>query len=325
MLTGISVQEQQGEIDWQAVKEEGIDFVMLGCRIRGKEEETCFEENLQGCVKNNIPMGVYVESRAVSIEQAKQEAEWVLSIIGNRQLQYPLMLFMGDCDTTLQVPMETKGDIAEIFCNIIKTASFQTGIYANKYWFTNLLRDIRFQQWERWVIQNFKECTFSGEYSMWQYTSVAKIKGIQGYVAVSRCRTNKELRRTGIPNLKGYAGTSLVAALNQIEYASDFETRRRLAMEVGVVAEPLEYKGTGQQNIEILRKLGGTVSASKMLREGAYIKIKPGSRNILTGTDFDAVIYDNVFQILRISGVSVVFGVRGRVVGKVNRNGVVVI
>ena len=127
-----------------------------------------------------------------------------------------------------------------------------------------------------------------------------------------------------LPDLSGYVGTSLVGALNTKGYPSGFDFREKLAVQTALVAEASAYRGTAAQNTELLRRLGGTISVSKMIREGSYVKLKPGSRNINTGMPFDNLVYGNTYQVLAVSGVSVIFGIEDTVIGKVNRNSVIV-
>ena len=68
------------------------------------------------------------------------------------------------------------------------------------------------------------------------------------YVAPSTPQEN-------LPNISGYVGTSIVAALNQFGFNSSYEYRSQLAEKVGIS----NYKGTAEQNLELIRKLGGTV------------------------------------------------------------------
>lgn len=336
MKRGIAVSEENGRIDWKTVKK-NVDFAMLCCGLGGEEIEmdSCFQQNATACFEQQIPFGVYWYSRSVTIHQIEEELKATLTqlkkVLNGRIIQYPVMLYLGDCDTTLTVKHEELAQFAQIYCDGIQKAGYEPGIYGNKYWFSHLLTAPCFHQWKKWVIQHHKECTFSGTFQMWQYTSMGKVEGITGYVRkclfyeeepVTECGEGNWLE---LPKLTGYVGTSIVGALNQKRYPSDYDTRKQLALQTGIVRKKEDYKGSSQQNRELLRKLGGTVSVSRMLREGTYIKLKPESWNINTDSEFEKEIYRNTFQIISISGVSIIFGMEGTIVGKVNRNSVIVI
>lgn len=341
MKIGVGVSDKQGEINWEKVKESKIDYAMLCCgQGAGSEilEESRFIKNAMACAGLGIPFGAYFYSRARDLSQGKLEAEYTIGLLRNVQVDYPVMLRLGDCDTTLTLKRTKIGDIAQSFCETMEQAGYRTGIYANKYWFSNLLTDVRLEQWERWVIQHYKECTYAGTYSMWQYTSGGKLDGVLTPVELSECYVdykregnekervrNRAVEKEMLPDLTGYVGVSLVGALNAKGYPSDFAHRQTLAWRTGLVQNQDEYKGSAKQNQELLRKLGGTISSSKIIREGTYMKLKVGSRNINTGLLFGDEVYGNTYQVISLSGVSVIFGIRGVVIGKVNRNSVIVV
>lgn len=77
--------------------------------------------------------------------------------------------------------------MAETFCNTIEDVGYFVGVYANTYWFNNKLTDNRFNNWVKWVAQYAANCSYQGEYDMWQYTSSGSINGVNGSVDVNEC------------------------------------------------------------------------------------------------------------------------------------------
>jgi len=62
--------------------------------------------------------------------------------------------------------------------------------------------------------------------------------------------------------VKGYTGVSIIDFLNQSGKPSDKEARRKLAVELGIVNKPEDYKGTADQNTRLLNALrGGKVTS----------------------------------------------------------------
>ena len=60
----------------------------------------------------------------------------------------------------------------------------------------------------------------------------------------------------------GYTGVSIIDFLDQSGKPSDKESRRKLAVELGIVNKPEEYKGTADQNTRLLNALrGGKVTS----------------------------------------------------------------
>lgn len=340
MKTGVSVSERQGIIDWERVKEAKIDYAMICCgsgRDKKLQKDLYFQRNAEACMEYQIPFGTYFDSGAVDVEQSRKEAEFTLAILEQYSPEYPVMLHLEEQNIILDLSSEVIGDIVQAYCERVNQAGCLPGVYADKHCFSNMLTDRRFEHWFRWIVQHYKECTYAGTYHMWQYTSDARIPGIQGSVSLSESRMNvcdwrevkpeqgTENNEEILPDLHGYIGLSLAGALNSKGYPSDFAYRAALATVKKVVVRQSDYRGTAEQNLKLLRSLGGTVSSSKILREGTYIKLKEGSRNINTGMLFGEEVYENTYQAMSISGISVIFGVQGTVIGKVNRNSVLVV
>lgn len=185
---GIDVSEHQGTIDWQKVKDAGVDYVIIRCGYGDNytsQDDEQWLRNVSECERLGIPYGVYIYSYAMSTEAAQSEAEHVLRLLQGHNPTYPVYLDIeneGGNYNQASLSKKALGDIAETFCTIISNAGYKTGIYANKYWFETYLTDSRFDQWDRWVAQYNETCTYSGNYTMWQCSSKGIVNGISGTV-----------------------------------------------------------------------------------------------------------------------------------------------
>ena len=180
-LTGIDVSKHQGRIDWQKVKDSGIDFAILRCGYGGNythQDDEYFLYNATECERLGIPYGVYLYSYAVSTAQAAGEAEHVLRLLQGRTLSYPVYLDMED-NSTLG---SDHAAIASTFCSRILAAGHPVGVYANLYWWNTYLTDPCFDNWHRWVAQYNSTCHYTDAYAMWQYSSGGTVPGINGRV-----------------------------------------------------------------------------------------------------------------------------------------------
>ena len=103
----------------------------------------------------------------------------MLRLIQGYNLSFPIYLDMEDKVQAVLSDSE-RGNIASVFCNIIQNEGYKVGIYANKNWWTNYLTDSAFNNslWYKWVAQYNSSCTYSGNYTMWQYTSSGYVNGI---------------------------------------------------------------------------------------------------------------------------------------------------
>ena len=178
-LRGIDVSAWQGMVDWEKVKADGIDFVILRCGygmdIRSQDDEY-FAYNAMECERLGIPYGVYLYSYADSVERASSEADHVLRLIRGRSLSYPVYFDMED-NSTLEADLPA---IAKTFCDKITAAGYPVGVYSSTWWWNNVLTDPCFNNWYRWVAQYYHENTYQGTYAMWQYSSSGTVDGIKG-------------------------------------------------------------------------------------------------------------------------------------------------
>ena len=175
--TGIDVSHHNGTIDWEKVKDSGVDFVIIRCGY-GKDEkgqdDKPWSRNVSECERLGIPFGVYLYSYAKDTQSAQSEAQHVLRLINGHRLTYPVYYDMED-DSTLGSDFAS---IATTFCNAMKNAGYPVGVYASLSWWNNYLTDSCFEGWYRWVAQYNNSCQYKGNYAMWQYTSKGSVSGI---------------------------------------------------------------------------------------------------------------------------------------------------
>ncbi len=178
----IDVSFYQGKIDWDTAKDY-IDGAILRCGYGSDyeyQDDTQFERNLSECERLGIPIGVYLYSYAKTEKQAYSELEHILRLIDQHEFQLPIFLDCEQAGTEKFAPRA-----CEIICEGLKEAGFLPGIYANTDWWTNYLTEV--DGYIRWVAQYNTECTYEGEYLMWQYTPKGSIPGIDGDVDISYC------------------------------------------------------------------------------------------------------------------------------------------
>lgn len=202
---GIDVSSYQGDIDWELVKNE-VDFVILRCGygqdIPGQDDEK-FVYNADECTRLNIPFGVYLYSYADSVEKAKGEAEHTIRLISDYELSYPVFYDIED-KITLNVPPETIGEMAKAFCDVVKENGYEVGIYSSLFWWQNYLTDPVFDNegWVKWIAQYYDRCTYTKEYSGWQYTDQGQVAGIEGNVDMNLWYSPKPIVKPIKPPLK---------------------------------------------------------------------------------------------------------------------------
>ena len=184
---GIDVSKWQGSIDWQKVENDGVDFAIIR-EGYGKESPTQidkkFEENYRNAKSVGIPVGVYHYSYADSIEDAKKEAEFCLKNIIGKQLEYPVCFDIED-RTQLALNNRQRTDICKAFCEEIENAGYYVMIYCNLNWYKNYLYSDELKQYDLWLA-HWDVAEPGVECGIWQKTDKGIIDGISGNVDLNK-------------------------------------------------------------------------------------------------------------------------------------------
>ncbi|MBN2938734.1 MAG: C39 family peptidase [Collinsella sp.] len=211
---GIDVSEHQGRIDWDAVKASGIDFAILrvgfGAPSFGGRVDYQFNRNITECERLGIPYGVYIYSYAWDNQQAADEAAMVIDCLSGHNPRLPVYYDLEDKSIIADGRQSGIASRAQVFCNRISAAGYKPGIYANLYWFNNILTDSVFKSssWDHWIAQYNSECHYTGNYSFWQYTSSGKVSGISGNVDMNYAYVDVSLYHWQLKEGTWYYATS---------------------------------------------------------------------------------------------------------------------
>ncbi len=189
--TGIDVSYHQGDIDWTAVKADGVDFAILRLGYRGYETgqinvDERFHEYAQGALDAGLDIGVYFYSQAVSVSEAVEEANFVLSEIEDYEIKYPIVydweIVGEDSARTNDVSADTLNDCAAAFCNAIARGGHIPMIYSVKRMALMKLDLSQLAGFDFWLAEYREEPEFPYEFEMWQYASDGRVDGIDGDV-----------------------------------------------------------------------------------------------------------------------------------------------
>ena len=177
---GIDVSRWQGEINWSQVAADDVSFVMLGTRSKGAVDPY-FHKNIQGAAAAGVKVGVYIYSLALTPEMAVQEADFVLDLIHDYPVSYPVAFDMED-STQGALSKEELAAIANAFCSRISEAGYYPIIYANDNWLANKL-DMNLMDYPVWAARYSAKPDYPNPV-MWQATSTGSINGISGNVDI---------------------------------------------------------------------------------------------------------------------------------------------
>ena len=207
---GIDVSKWQGKIDWQKVKNSGIEFAFIRIGYRGENgivyKDDNADYNIQQAQKAGVLVGVYFFSTAVSEVEAKEEAEWTLQAVEGYQISYPIVY---DCEgyknltsRMFDLTAAQRTTHAMTFLQTVADAGYDAMFYGARgeiedetYWETEKIE----KQFKIWVAQ-YSSVTYpekdkpdyQGKTAAWQYTNKGRVDGVSGNVDMVVCYFTKK-------------------------------------------------------------------------------------------------------------------------------------
>lgn len=197
---GIDISSYSGDIDWDKVKQGGIDFVMvrLGGRGYGDDGSLYTDERavkyINGAKEADLKVGAYFFSQATTNDEAVEEASYVKEILGDIKLDYPVAydweIIKDDDARTDSVSANQATQCAKAFCKKIKEYGYKPMIYSpsRELYFKYDLSQL--SDFDIWYCEYADVPTFYYQFSMWQYSSTGTVDGIEGSVDLNICFTN---------------------------------------------------------------------------------------------------------------------------------------
>lgn len=188
---GIDVSKYQGKINWNKVAQDDVDYAFIRAGIRGYTEgeimeDENFQTNMKGAQNQNIDIGVYFFTQAVSVAEAEEEAEFVLDAIEPYKVTYPVVLDIEAVSKksgrTNELTKEERTQYCIAFCEKIKEAGYTPMIYGNLKTFMLMLDMEQLEEYDKWFAYYDDEIYFPYAHKVWQYTDSGSVSGIEGKV-----------------------------------------------------------------------------------------------------------------------------------------------
>ncbi len=215
---GIDVSQWNGDIDWEKVAADGVDFAIIRVAYRGygtgkivMDEKAI--ENLEGATEAGIGVGAYFFSTALTEEEAVEEAQYLINVLKDYNITYPVAY---DCEgyededyRNHELTKTQRTDNAIAFLKTISDAGYNATMYGSQFYLQDDWDEDYDSEWtwetsrinslyNTWVAQYFyyqevgqeypsyesiegRNTTYDGDYMMWQFTSQGVIDGISGY------------------------------------------------------------------------------------------------------------------------------------------------
>lgn len=186
---GIDVSHWQGDIDFQQVKDAGVEFAFI--RVGSQRGiggdyfvDQKFEQNIKGFKKVGIPVGVYFYSYANSKLAAKVEAEWVVEQLKDYKLDLPVVFDWENWSfyQEFNLSFYNLTEMAKSYLKVVEKAGYKGMLYSSK----NHLETVWYQtDYPVWLAHYTKETNYQGNYQVWQLCSNGQVPGIKGNVDIN--------------------------------------------------------------------------------------------------------------------------------------------
>nr|WP_318684220.1 glycoside hydrolase family 25 protein [uncultured Acetatifactor sp.] len=188
---GIDVSKHQGEIDWQQVAADGVEYAFIRVGLRGYGtgklvEDEYFEQNITGALGAGIKVGVYFYSQAVNETELLEEANFVLEKIAPYRVECPVVYDVEKVSGTEgrmnSLTVEERTNLTLLFCQTIENAGYKPMIYHNMEMGALMLDLSALEEYDKWFAYYNQDFYYPYQYEIWQYTDSGTVNGIEGPV-----------------------------------------------------------------------------------------------------------------------------------------------
>lgn len=187
-VLGIDVSKWQQTIDYEKVKESGIEFVMIrvGTQKGPKEDsiiDAYFKENIENAKKAGLKVGVYYYSYASSVKEASKQAEWVIEQLEPYKIDLPVV-FDWECYTlfnSFHISLHDLNEIADTFLEKVEKEGYEGMLYGSKNYLETIWKTGKYKTW---LAHYTEKTTYNNDYLMWQFTNRGSVPGISTMVDI---------------------------------------------------------------------------------------------------------------------------------------------
>lgn len=205
-VSGIDVSKWQGRIDWQRVKNAGVQFALLRAGYGDSlsypyQIDETFEFNYAECKRVGMPVGAYWYSYATTEEMARQEAKSCIAALKGKQFEYPIYY---DVEEMRIFQTGRTNEMIKAFCDEMEKAGYWVGIYIYRAAVQSYLNEYTRTRYAMAIAEYGPKLNYSGPYGIWQNSSTWRVDGISGNVDHDWCYVDypkliKERGKNGYP------------------------------------------------------------------------------------------------------------------------------
>ena len=185
VMLGIDVSFWQGDIDFEAVKDAGAEFVIIRMAYSDLETEidldSKFNQNLKAAKDAGLLVGVYIYTSANTKEEAIKQAKFIKKNLNKVKLDFPIVYDFEDWRDFNTLKMNSHDLLERVneYKSILKEDGYDMMIYGSKWYLENVWLPY---DYDTWLAHYTDETDYQGDYILWQVTNDGLIDGIYGYV-----------------------------------------------------------------------------------------------------------------------------------------------
>lgn len=185
-MIGIDVSSWQEDIDWEKIKNEGIEFAMVRIGFGHNNDgeivlDSRYKENIKNAKKAGIKVGLYFYSYASNTNEALAQAKWILKTLDGEKLDLPIAFDWEDWNSfnDYSFNLIEFNNIAKIFMDTLEKKEYKVMNYGSALYLENIWN---LGSYDTWLAHYTDETNYEGNYLIWQFTNSGIVEGINGYV-----------------------------------------------------------------------------------------------------------------------------------------------
>lgn len=184
-IKGIDVARYQGEINWQKVKDSGVQFAILktvstNSKFGGLYIDPTFERNYAECNRLGIPVGVYYYTYAQDKQYADKELALFKQAIAGKKFELPLIVDVEE-NKLKPISRQALTDLVEYALKTIESWDCYAMLYTYTYYRQTELDLSRLAKYDLWIA-DYRGSRPPFAHGIWQHSSKGRVLGIEGKV-----------------------------------------------------------------------------------------------------------------------------------------------
>ncbi len=186
---GVELSKSNGKVDFDWLKRNGIDFVMLKLGGRGYESgvislDEQFTDYIEATKEAELDIGVMFYSQAVSVTEAVDEANFVINQVQSYTIRYPVAFALeeitNDTARTDTLSVDQRSQIAEAFLQTIRDDGYHAILYGNEQWLLEKIRpDGLLTDYDVLLNDPSPLPEYPYAFKMWRYATDISLAGIE--------------------------------------------------------------------------------------------------------------------------------------------------